>query len=39
MDDDFVCCEWCGEEYIPEDMATPELCHECVEVADFGGDW
>ena len=34
MDDDTVCCEWCGEEFAPEEMATAELCHECVEVAD-----
>lgn len=34
MDDDTVCCEWCGDEFVPEEMATEALCHECAEVAD-----
>jgi len=35
MDDDMVCCEWCGDEFPPEEMATPGLCSECIEVAEF----
>lgn len=38
MDDDTVCCDWCGDEYPPEEMATAELCQECIHVADLGGD-
>lgn len=38
MDDDTVCCEWCGEEFTPEEMATAEICHDCVEVVE-DGDW
>jgi hypothetical protein len=35
MDDDLVCCEWCGDEFVPEEMATEALCQECVETADL----
>lgn len=33
-EEDMICCAWCGDEYPPEQMATAELCAECIEVAD-----
>lgn len=30
-----VCCEWCGENKKPEQMATEFLCDECIHVADL----
>jgi len=32
--DDMYCCEWCGDEYLHEEMATLGLCIECYDVAD-----
>ena len=34
MSGEVLCCEWCGDEFPPEKMATLGLCHACVEVAD-----
>ncbi|TCM33784.1 hypothetical protein [Novosphingobium sp. ST904] len=35
MDDGMVCCECCGDDFAPEDMATAEFCHECIEAVDM----
>lgn len=33
-DDGMICCQWCGDEFPPEKMATAGFCEGCVEVAD-----
>lgn len=33
-----VCCEWCGDEFKPDEMETTALCQDCAEVADDDGD-
>ncbi|PTQ64470.1 hypothetical protein C8J45_103320 [Sphingomonas sp. PP-CE-3G-477] len=29
-----ICCQWCGDMFPPEKMATAGLCESCVDVAD-----
>jgi hypothetical protein len=31
---EMLCCEWCGDEFSPKQMARLGLCIQCEDVAD-----